>query len=942
MKKMFKNLKKKIKKFIMQNKVKSILAISSFALFIFIWSYAGLLRAVLFLGVIGVLGYLIYFFTNKKLSKTKKTKLARLALKIVLGMGIFVMMLTIGFLGVVVLTAPKFDPNNLYRKESSILYDKDGTIIKKLGIEKREIINYDEISEVLIDAIIATEDSRFFQHNGFDLPRFLKASFGQILGQDAGGASTLTMQVSKNNYTSTTANGFEGIKRKCTDIYLSIFQIEKNYTKKEIVEFYVNEPYLGAGAYGIEQAAQTYFGKSARDLNLAEASLIAGLFQAPNRLDPTKNPEGASARRSTVLALMERHGYITNEERMAAEAITVESMITNETTASSKYQAFIDTVVEDVIELTGDNPYEVPMQIYTTMDPVRQEHINKVMSGELFKWENDVVDAGIAVVDVKTGALVAVGAGRNRTGQRQFNNATMTSRQIGSTAKPIYDYGVGIEKLNWSTYTPFIDEPFSYTGGIDINNWDGKFQGFLTSRLALARSRNIPSLKAFKKNSNSDIKNFVTSLGLHPEIESGKVHEAHALGGYNGESPLSMAAAYAAFASGGYYTKPYSYTKIIYRDTNEVIENKVQKERVMSEATAYMMNSILIDGAKLQVNIPGYTFAAKTGTTNFDLETVKKFGLPNNAINDLWFDGYSSDYSISIWYGYAKIDPKFTTPITSRQHANLFKAVAQGVFKKSGEFVKPADVVEVQIEYGTYPAMLPSSGTPSDMIVTELFKLGSEPTEVSPRFDKLANVTGLDSVVRGNSVTLTWDPIATPSSLDTNALNTYFNSLYTNADHRTNAYNDRINYNKTYIGEVGYNVYTKDSEGNLTLKGFTKNTTFNDNVVGSSVTYVVKSTYSIYNNSEATGSELKISLNSGTGIIYSELKGNATINLRLGIDTYTEAGVTVYEDSTNVTSSATIVVTGTVDTNVAGTYTITYNVQYKTFTDTLTRTVIVA
>jgi penicillin-binding protein 1A len=943
MKKLFRNLNKKIKKMIMHNKIKSIILLVNIVLFILFMVSSGIARAIIFVGSLDLLIYFIYFIFGKKMSKAKKNKVIRMVTFGILGFGIFIMVSSIAFIGLIVLTAPKFDPNNLYRKESSILYDKDGNIVKKLGLEKREIITYDQISEVLIDAIIATEDSRFFQHNGFDLPRFLKASLGQVLGQDAGGASTLTMQVSKNNYTSPVANGFDGIKRKFTDIYMAIFQIEKNYTKKEIVEFYVNEPYLGAGAHGIEQASQTYFGKSASDLNLAEASLIAGLFQAPNRLDPTKNPEGATDRRSTVLSLMERHGYITHEERLAAEAITVESLLTNATTASSQYQAFIDTVVEDVIALTGDNPYEVPMQIYTTMDSDRQEHINKVMSGELFKWENDVVDAGIAVIDSKTGALVAVGAGRNTSGQRQFNNATMTTRQIGSTAKPIYDYGVGIENLNWSTYTPFIDEPYSYTGGIEIGNWDGKYQGFLTSRLALARSRNIPALKAFKSNSNSDIKNFATSLGLSPEIESGKVHEAHALGGYNGESPLTMAAAYASFANGGFYTKPYSFTKIVYRENGEVIENKSQKERVMSEATSYMITSILIDAAKIQVSIPGYNFAAKTGTTNFDLETVERFDLPSNAINDLWFDGYTKDYTISIWYGYAKIDPEYTTPITSRQHAYLFKAIAQGIFKTGSVFTKPSDVIAVQIENGTYPAMLPSAGTPSDMIVTELFKAGSEPTEVSPRYDKLSNITGLDSILVGNSVTLNWTPIDTPYALDTNLLNNYFDSLYFDLGYRTNAYNERIAYNTSHIGEVGYNVYTKDSNGDLTLKGFTKNITFNDTVSGlSNITYVVKSTYSIFNNAEATGSELTINLDSDEGIIYAELNGNSTINLRLGIDAYTEAGTLVYEDSVNVTSNAEIVVSGEVDTNVAGTYTITYQISYKDFTDTLIRTVIVA
>ena len=505
--------------------------------------------------------------TKGKKDKKKKVWWKKLLL-VLLILFIIGMILFSIFMAYIVISAPKFDPDNLYRTESSILYDKNGKIFAKLGAEKREKISYDEMPEVLIDAIIATEDSRFFQHNGFDLPRFMKASFGQLLGRDAGGASTLTMQVSKNNYTSTTASGWEGIKRKFTDIYMSIFQIEKKYSKQEILEFYVNQPYLGSGAYGVEQACQTYFGKSAKDINLAEAALIAGLFQAPNAYDPYLNPEASEKRRNTVLYLMERHGYISKEEREAAEKIPVEELLTKSAGEKNKFQSFIDTVIDDVEKKTKMSPYNVAMEIYTTMDPELQQSMDDIMNGKTFNWENDAVTAGVAVLDVKTGAIVAIGAGRNQTGERTFNNATMIKRQIGSTAKPLYDYAMGFEKKGWSTYQPFADEPHGYTNSdTDVDNWNRTFQGFMTLRNSLAESRNIPALKAFQMNSKKDIANFVESVGLSPEYENGVLHEAHALGGYNGESPLTVAAAYSSFASGGYYTEPYTFSKIVYRET---------------------------------------------------------------------------------------------------------------------------------------------------------------------------------------------------------------------------------------------------------------------------------------------------------------------------------------------------------------------------------------
>ena len=199
---------------------------------------------------------------------------------------LFLLFLLIGLIGgiifaiYIVQNAPKFKPENLYSSESSVLYDKDNNQIAKLGVEKRKNVEYEDLPEILLDAIIATEDSRYMQHNGFDLPRFLKASLGQVVNKitrrgNAGGGSTLDMQVVKNRYTSTQDSGFEGIKRKFTDIYISIFKLEKKYSKEEIMEFYVNIPFLGNNAYGVEQACQSYFGKSVSDINLSEAAIIA-------------------------------------------------------------------------------------------------------------------------------------------------------------------------------------------------------------------------------------------------------------------------------------------------------------------------------------------------------------------------------------------------------------------------------------------------------------------------------------------------------------------------------------------------------------------------------------------------------------------------------------------------------------------------------------------
>jgi len=330
------------------------------------------------------------------------------------------------FLGYIVVNAPDFDPNALEVSEPSIYLDKNGNEIGKVGKEKRVPLEYDEIPDVLIDAIVATEDSRFFEHRGVDWARFLKATMYQLLGQSgAGGASTLTMQISKNAYTSDEATGFEGIKRKFTDVYVSMFIIEKEYTKNDIMKFYVNSQWLAKNSYGVEQTSLMYFGKSAKELNLAEAAMIAGLFQAPGVYDPYKNPEATENRRQTVLKLMLRHGYITKDEYNIAKVMTVEKIVVPKEQSSygsgevSKYQSFIDTVAEEVVEKTGKSPFSTSMVIHTTLDPDLQDHVNEIMNAPTngteeakgykgYTWADSEAKAGIAVINIKDGSVVNI------------------------------------------------------------------------------------------------------------------------------------------------------------------------------------------------------------------------------------------------------------------------------------------------------------------------------------------------------------------------------------------------------------------------------------------------------------------------------------------------------------------------------------------------------
>ncbi len=931
-----------MKKFWKKNKKTIILALISLVILIAGTILISFIPAILLL----LFGGLIYYFVTKPKKKKSKGELFKSFMIFCFSFATFCLILGICFGGYIIATAPEFTEEKLYNKDATILYLSNGEELAKIGDEMRQKVTYDELSQSLIDAIIATEDSRFFQHSGVDLPRFLKASISQLLGKGGGGASTLTMQVSKNTQTSTEDKGIEGIIRKFTDIYMSVFKIETKYTKEQIIEFYANSFNLGGSNRGVEQASLDYFGKNASELNVAESAMIAGLFQAPGAYYPYLYPEECEQRRLTVLSLMLRHGYINEEEYNIAKELTVDKLLVKKEgeTSTNAYQDFIDTVVEEVIERTGNDPYIVPMKIYTTMDKDMQENMNNVMNGKSYKWKNDVVQGGSVVLDVKNGEIKAVGGGRNRV-VRGDNYGTNLKRQIGSSAKPLYDYGPGIEYNNWSTYTPFTDEPISYTGGISIGNWDNKYSGFQTLHTALKYSRNTSALKAFKQVDNKKIQKFVTNLGLSPEIENGLIHESHALGGYDGESPLTVAAAYAAFSNGGYYIEPHSFTKIEYSETGETYEVKPITRRAMSEETAYMITKVLEDTSSYAVglSVNGVNYAAKTGTTNLDYDTIKEYGLPSNAIRDKWIASFNDSYAIGVWYGYLYLDKKNCLTTSDYSVKYIFQAIAKGVYKEKSTWTQPDGVVKVEVESELPTAMLASEYTPKDKKVTAYFKKGFEPTETSTRYSQLENVTNLNYT---NNI-LSWNAIKTPDFINEEYLDQLFSKLYSDEDMKNKELKSRLSYNKKNIGTVVYDVYIKDSNGNLKLITTTSNTSFIYPTT-ETTTFVVKTSYSIFKNNASSGAEFTVE-NSGGSIISSQLNGNSTVTLSIG-EKYTEPDkpvIVLLNGITDITNLATITCTvmrnsdnqvfsntSYINTNKADSYTITYHIKYGSYSDT--------
>ncbi len=828
---------------------------------------------------------------GKKVKKEKEPKSVwKTILNIFLIIAISIISIGLLFALYIIISSPDFEKDKLYQIEPTILYDVNGDEFARVGAANATVVTYDEIPDVLIDAVVATEDSRFFQHNGIDLFRFLKASVLQLFGQDdAGGASTLDMQVIKNRYTQTEtntgpgANKIQEIVRKFQDVYMSVFKLEAKYTKEEIMEFYLNTFQFGGGdintggTFGIEQACQYFFGKSSKDINLAEATVIAGMFQAQSKYNPFKNPEGCKNRQKTVLQLMVRHGYITKEQMDEVLAIPIESLLTeheeNVMEVESK-QAFIDYVLDEVSADLGVDARKASLLIYTTFDPKVQAVLEKVEDGKVYEFRNEKEDEGIAVTSTKDGSVVALSGGKNY--QALSNNwATSVKKQPGSTSKPLVEYAMYIENISKSTYAMFLDEPTTYSTGQSFGNYDGGYDGMIPMRWAVKDSRNVPAVLAFQQLAAIDkniMINFLDSVNIHPENE-GELYESNAIGGWKyGTSPLDMAAAYGAFARGGYYIEPYGYTKVI--DTindNKEYPHNYKKVKVMEESTAYLMTNLLISAYDSYQGPSNTDVAGKTGTTNLDDATLQAYGLKKGRVMDIWMITYSPSYTIGLWVGYDHIYPNaeengwyLTSSLGSKPRRNIMNYLSKNIHKKNEHFAVPDNVVNVQVEAETFPPQLCSAYTPNDnktyspdykntrMCLSEWFVKGTEPTEVSNRYDTLNDPTNASYTYNNNTVTLTWNQIKTPDAIDTNYLMNFYNTYY--GAYANKYYEARINYNNTVIGSLGYRIYLVNADGTEKELGFTNSNTFSYNVsTPGKYTFKIKTSYTIFKDNMSNG-----------------------------------------------------------------------------------------
>lgn len=699
--------------------------------------------------------------------------------------------LVIGLVGAVILTSslkrtPEFKLDNFTTNQSTLVFDKDGNQIADVGNQLRENISYNQIPTSLIDAFLSVEDSRFFAHNGFDVPRFTKSILETVLRSNVQGGSTFTMQLVKLTYfvnDETGKNYTQNLDYKLQQIALAL-KLEEKSNKKDIFTMYVNKMNFGGigNIRGLQKASRQYFGKDSKDLNTSEAALLAGIVNSPYGYDPHNYLDRATTRRNTVLDLMAYHGYITKTECKLAKQIKVEDLLIDAKSTlptGNKNQAYIDTAIKEAQEVTGQDPLSTAMEIHTALDQETQALYERIQANEEkgIHLPDRLEVTGISINN-QTGEIVALGGGRNwvNGGSQLLNRATQQYNQPGSSIKPILDYALAFEDLGWSTSHELIDKPITY-GNWTFRNANGRYFGRVNLKKALNWSLNTPAIQALQavmdKSGQARVQDYLVD-GLHfSNIKKENVDINYSIGGGSMTvTAQELAAAHSIIMNGGNYIKPHTITSIHFRNQDQPdYKANFEKKQVLSSGAAYMtaylmetnVSSSEVDNF-MQLLRRSYPVYAKTGTTDWGTDGLQ-YGIPKFARKDKWMVAETSQYTSVVWIGFSsavKGQLSYVNDSISNQNIpGRINSKLLDVLHRNGApagVAVPEDVAQVKFVRGIFPyvaggEMIPDALLTTGYIRKEYSKLKSAGDLINP-ISQIASFNA--SYNSDRSITFTW------------------------------------------------------------------------------------------------------------------------------------------------------------------------------------------
>lgn len=616
--------------------------------------------------------------------------------------------------------------------QTSSMYDMNGELMSELrGSENRIIVSLDEIPLHTRQAFIAAEDLRFYDHRGIDVYRILGALRSNLKsGSLAEGASTITQQLAKLTHLSAEKT----IRRKLEEINLA-FQIEKVYNKDEILAMYLNTVYFGRGAYGIQAAAQAYFGVDAEDLTLNQSASLAAIIKAPSIYAPHISPSNNHSRRQYILSVMAENGFISQEEKQAAldESIWVLA----QEAEKQLYSWYIDEALRESAELLGLSADEViqgGFKIYTAYDARLQTIADEVYADSSFfpaaASDGTPIQSAMAVVDTNNGAVLAMIGGRDYTVRRGLNRATQMRRQPGSALKPLAVYGPALE-LGYTTASVLLDEKTSF-GGYTPRNAGDRYYGLVTMRTAIRNSLNTTAVRLLEEIGLDASIQYLNKMGI-PTRNSDR-NLSLALGSMTyGVTPVELAAAYVPYANGGIYHQPYCVERIETVDGSNVYERKDSGKQVLSAQNAFLMTSLLqsvvSSGTGTRMLAANTPIAGKTGTVSM-----------TGGNRDIWMTAYTPEISVAVWMGYDQTDAKhkISNGITGgRNTASLAAAFFKKAYadREKPDFSQPDGLVWLTLDKRALTSrgsiMLASDKTPKEYRLSEVFAASNRPYAVS-------------------------------------------------------------------------------------------------------------------------------------------------------------------------------------------------------------------